>query len=178
MYSVVYADPPWDYKGQSQHNKNKELTGGAEVHYNTMTTEELIEYFQPWIKDNTEKSCILFMWSSSPHLNQAIKLGEGWGFKYKTIAFVWNKMITNPGYYTLSQNEICLAFTKNGIPKPRGSRKERQYIESKRREHSRKPDEVRDRINAMFPTQKKVELFARTQSEGWDVVGNEIEKFD
>lgn len=173
-YEIIYADPPWDYKGQTQHGGKKTSdTGGAIRHYPTMTVKEMIEEITVPAEDNS----LLFMWTSSPHLDQAIKLGEGWGFKYATVAFVWDKVKVNPGFYTMSQCELCLVFKKGKIPYPRGSRNVRQFISEERREHSRKPDEVRTRIEQMFPTQSKLEMFARTTTTGWDVFGNQVNKF-
>lgn len=56
--------------------------------------------------------CILFMWTTGPQMANAIELGKAWGFEYKTMAFVWDKMVHNPGRYTLSQTEFVLAFKK------------------------------------------------------------------
>jgi N6-adenosine-specific RNA methylase IME4 len=170
-YSVLYADPPWSYAGHTQHNGVTSVKS-AEDHYNTMTLEELK---QLKIQEKTEKDCVLFLWTSSPHLEQALELMKAWGFDYKTIAFVWDKQKTNPGYYTLSQVEICLVGKKGKFPTPRGSRKERQFLSEMRGVHSKKPDEIRQRISRMFPTQKKLELFARQTSDGWDVWGNEVD---
>ena len=60
------------------------------------------------------------------------------------------------------------------FPAERGSRKERQFISEMRGKHSAKPLGVRERIVKMFPTQKKLELFAREKTEGWEVWGNEV----
>jgi N6-adenosine-specific RNA methylase IME4 len=171
MYSIIYADPAWDYKGQVQHN-TKEGNKSAVDHYNTLTLEQLKKIN---VKSICEKDCLLFMWTSSPHLDQAIELMNSWGFKYSTIAFVWDKQKTNPSYYTLSRCEICIVGKKGKIPTPRGSRKERQFISEMRTFHSKKPDEVRDRITRMFPTQKKLEMFARQKYDGYDVFGNQVE---
>jgi len=171
MYSVIYADPPWDYAGQTQHS-TVASTKSALDHYNTMTLSELK---QMGVQDICEKDCLLFLWTSSPHLKQAIELIEAWGFRYMTIAFVWEKQKTNPGYYTMSQCEICLVGKRGKIPTPRGSRKERQFLSELRRAHSQKPDEIRERIHRMFPTQKKLEMFARQKSPGFDVFGNQVE---
>ena len=170
-YQVLYADPPWDYAGKTQQN-GKVAVKSATDHYPTMTLAELKALK---VKDICDKKAILFMWSSSPHLPQAIELMEAWGFKYKTVAFVWEKQKTNPGYYTLSQCELCLVGVKGGIPSPRGSRKERQFLSAMRGRHSEKPAEIRERIKRMFPTQKKVELFSRAKPDDWDVWGNEVE---
>ena len=74
----------------------------------------------------------------------------------------------------MSQVEICLLFKKGRIPKPRGKRNIRQFISSCREKHSKKPDEIRDRIVEMFPSQSKIELFARDTYEGWDKWGDEV----
>lgn len=171
-YSIIYADPPWDYKGCRQHNgEGGKDTGGADIHYMTATTKEMMTW--P-VQDIAEDNCLLFMWSSSPHLDQAIDLGKSWGFKWATVGFVWYKERTNPGYYTLSQCELCLIFKRGRIPKPRGARNIRQFLSSLREEHSKKPDEIRKRIELMFPSQEKIELFARQKNKGWDCWGNEI----
>ena len=90
------------------------------------------------------------------------------------MVFVWDKMVHNPGQYTLSNCELCLLFKKGKIPTPRGARNVQQLVRSPRREHSRKPDEVRDNIVKMFPTQKKIELFAREKVDGWDFWGLDV----
>jgi N6-adenosine-specific RNA methylase IME4 len=170
-FAVVYADPPWDYAGQNQHQADGTEVSSAQTHYPTMTLDKLKALK---VADICERDAVLFLWTSSPHLPQAIEVMKAWGFDYKTIAFVWNKDIHNPGYYTISQCEVCLVGKRGQIPKPRGSRKERQFLTERRRAHSQKPDEIRARIGRMFPSQKKIELFAREASEGWSVWGNQV----
>ena len=158
-FQIIYADPPWDYKGQKQHNGAGGCdTGGAMSHYSTVTKHDLEKL--P-IQDIADKDALLFMWSSNPHLDQAIDLGKRWGFVWATVAFVWDKQKTNPGFYTLSQCELCLVFKKGRIPKPRGARNIRQLVQTKRGRHSEKPQIIKDNIKAMFPKQNKIELFAR-----------------
>jgi N6-adenosine-specific RNA methylase IME4 len=171
-YAIFYADPPWDYKGQTQHNgKGGKSTGSAATHYPGVKTE-VLKHLQ--VSTFAAEDALLFLWVSSPHLDQGIDLLKSWGFQYATVAFVWDKQVTNPGFYTLSQCELCLVGKRGKIPQPRGSRKERQYVPEHRGTHSTKPHEVRARIERMFPTQAKLELFARTASPGWDVWGNEV----
>lgn len=173
-YQVIYCDPPWDYKGQTQHGgKGKSDTGSALRHYPTMKLPELIA-LKPMIDQLADTECLLFMWTSSPHLDQAIELMKGWGFQWATVGFVWDKGRVNPGFYTMSQCELCLIGKRGKIPQPRGARNVRQYLRRGREEHSKKPDEVRIRIDQMFPTQNKIELFARQRVDGWDAWGNEV----
>ena len=172
-YEILYADPPWNYKGQKQHNgKGKKDTGGAVEHYPTMTLKELKKLDIPSI---CAESSLLFMWSSSPHLDQAIDLMKTWGFSWATIGFVWDKQRVNPGFYTMSQCELCLIGKRGKIPKPRGARNIRQLVSELRGTHSTKPVEVRKRIELMFPLQNKIELFSRHVTPGWDAWGNEIQ---
>lgn len=171
-YSILYADPPWDYKGQRQHaGAGSAPTGGATSHYQTVPLERLKSL---QVHSLCEDDCLLFLWSTSPHLDQAINLLTAWGFAWATVGFVWDKQRVNPGFYTLSQVELCLIGKRGRIPAPRGSRNERQLVSQARREHSEKPDEVRRRIEAMFPTQRKLELFARERVAGWDAWGDEV----
>ena len=170
-FDIIYADPPWHYKGQLQHNgAGKETTGGAIAHYGCVTLDDLMTLD---VKSIAAKDCLLFMWSSSPHLDQAIRLGKEWEFNWATVAFVWDKKRVNPGHYTMSQCELCLVFKRGCIPKPRGDRNVEQFLSEARTVHSRKPETVRDRIDAMFPYSRKIELFARETVEPWKSWGLE-----
>jgi len=140
-------------------------------HYNTMSNADIRALK---VSELADDDCLLFLWVTSPNLDIGIETGKAWGFKYKTVAFVWDKQRTNYGFYTLSQVELCLVFKKGRIPK-RGSHNVRQFLSEKLRKHSAKPEEIRKRIEMMFPTQAKIELFARTTPSGWDVWGNEVE---
>ena len=171
-FDILYADPPWDYKGQLQHNgAGGRDTGGAIRHYPTATAAQM----SGWPVDSiAAENSLLFMWSSSPHLDQAIELGKAWGFQWATVAFVWDKQKVNPGFYTMSQCELCLVFKRGKIPSPRGARNQRQFLTAMRGRHSAKPAEVRRRIAAMFPKQRKLEMFARKNTPGWTAWGLEV----
>lgn len=172
-YDVVYCDPPWDYKGQTQHAGTKSSnTGGAKTHYGTLELKDLCKLNVPSICND---DCLIFMWTSSPHMDQAITLMKYWDFKYATIAFVWDKQAVNPGFYTMSQCEIVIVGKSGKIPENRGSRNERQFLSKMRTEHSEKPKEIKDRIHKMFPVHNKIELFAREANDkNWDHWGNEV----
>lgn len=117
---------------------------------------------------------LLFMWVTNPHLAQGIELGHAWGFDYRTVAFVWDKMVHNPGKYTMSYCELCLVFKRGRIPGPRGTRNEKQLVRAPRGDHSVKPVEVREAIERMFPTLSRIELFARHKPDNWDVWGLDV----
>ena len=171
-YSIIYADPPWEYRSLGmKRSKGEKWMCNAEKHYTTMST---IDICSLPVSDIVADDCLLFMWVVSPNLDQGLIVGSAWGFEYKTVGFVWDKRITVAGYYTMSQCELCLIFKKGKIPQPRGARNIRQFLTCKRGKHSEKPWEVRDRIVKMFPTQSKIELFARENFNGWDAWGNEV----
>ncbi len=181
-YQIIYADPPWDYGGKMQFDKSakKDINVGwtrdifisaANFKYPTVKTKDLMKIPVSRICDD---DCLLFMWVTNPHLQQGIELAQAWGFEYKTVAFIWDKMNHNPGQYTLSNCELCLVFKHGRIPKPRGARNIQQLVHVERGAHSVKPDIIRENIEKMFPTQKKIELFARQKSEGWDVWGLDV----
>ena len=174
-YGIICMDPPWEYGGQTQHNgKGGKDTGSAARHYPTMKTKDMITEFKAIIEEWADDDCLIFMWATWPHLDQAIELGKGFGFKYVHTPFIWDKMAVNPGFYTMTQTEPVLCFKKGKIPRPRGSRNQRQLVQVKRTRHSEKPQEVYDRIELMFPEQNKIEMFARKERPGWDCWGNEI----
>ncbi len=181
-YDIIYADPPWDYGGKLQFDRSSksadeiDLTknifiSSASFKYPTLKTEDLKKI--P-IQEVSNDHCLLFMWATSPHLQQSISLGEAWGFEYRTVGFVWDKMVHNPGKYTLSNCELCLIFKRGKIPQPRGARNIQQLVRAPRRTHSEKPIEVMKNIELMFPTQSKIELFARRKVEGWDFWGLDV----
>lgn len=181
-YQVIYADPPWDYGGKMQYDKTtiksenigfekKIFISSANFKYPTLKLKELKQLN---VNSIAADDCILFMWTTGPQMANSIELGKAWGFEYKTMAFVWDKKIHNPGRYTLSQTEFVLAFKKGKFPQPRGARNIRQMVTVPRGKHSEKPLEVIDGITKMFPEQKKIELFARNNFNGWDNWGLEI----
>jgi len=170
-YEIIYADPPWKYGGRSSKFNDKKRQNIEEI-YNTMSDSELINLR---VKDISAEDCILFLWVVSPHLKECIQIGESWGFKYITVGFVWHKRYARLGNYTMSGCELCLIFKKGKIPNGKIKGKGiKQFIEAKSEKHSKKPDEVRRRIEELFPKSNRIELFARQETKGWDVWGNEI----
>ena len=173
-YSVIYADPPWSYK--DKRDKHPRLCGGATVHYNTMSMEDLK---QLPIQSIADDNCYMFMWATFPNLQEALDLMKAWGFKYKTLGFSWiktNKINGKPffgiGYYMKSNCEVCLMGLK-GKPFKVSNSISSVLIEP-REEHSKKPDIARDNIVKFCGDVPRIELFAREFAEGWDSWGNEL----
>ena len=150
------------------------------VPYPVMATDEIKRLPVGSLADD---NCILFIWTTDYHLSRCCEVIKAWGFQYKTVGFVWQKLNKqgNPvcfmGAYTMKSGvELCLLATKG-----KDARKMvqkfgvRSRVETKRTKHSEKPDEVRQRIVEMLGDRKRIELFARHKHDGWDVWGNELE---
>lgn len=170
-YKVIYADPPWSYKVWSKKGAGR----SAESHYPTMNIEDIKAL--P-VKELADKDCALFLWITFPMLREAWSVMDAWGFTYKSVAFVWIKqnkktpsLFWGMGYWTRANAELCVIATK-GSPK-RESKAVHQVIISPVEEHSKKPDEARQRIVQLMGDVPRIELFARKSSPGWDVWGNE-----
>ena len=177
-YQIIYADPPWSYRNYSnQWHKDNPKSRWVGNQYNTMSIKEIKSL--P-IQDISDDNCVLFLWTTPPNLDVAFEVIKAWGFNYKTKGFSWvkrnkkvNSLFWGMGFWTRANTEDCLLCTK-GKPK-RVDAGVHQVIESPIREHSRKPDEARDRIVKLLGDLPRIELFAREKTEGWDVWGNEVE---
>ncbi|HEX6253539.1 MAG TPA: MT-A70 family methyltransferase [Nitrososphaera sp.] len=166
QYDVLLVDPPWDYF-------NSAVRGSPEDHYSVMTDEELKQLKIP----AADKVAVLFLWATNPKLDVAIDVIRAWGFTYKTnIAWVKDKYGT--GYYVRGQHELLLIGVKgSGLGTPaEADRPSSVLFASRGKEHSRKPLEVYDIIETMFPGRKYLEMFARGESrKGWKTWGLEAE---
>lgn len=181
-FGVILADPPWAYKTYSA----KGLGRAAARHYVTMSADDLRAL--P-VASVAAKDCHLFMWVTGPHLPQAFNLMNAWGFRYSGIAFTWAKLMKSEsaalmfcrdsfrigmGYTTRKNTELCL-LGRRGSPK-RKCKAVRELIIAPVREHSRKPDEARQRIE-QYADGPYLEMFARTTVPGWSAWGNETQKY-
>lgn len=199
-YGVILADPPWQFATRSDKGRGRNPDGKLsraaqrqntpERHYKTMTLKEIAALpVGALAADN----CLLFLWAVDPMLPQAIAVGTAWGFEYKTVGFYWAKLRRETsaranlheepahklfpmgtGYWTRANPEPCLLFSR-GAPK-RLSAGVRKLIIAPRREHSRKPDETRARIESLAAG-PYLELFSRNPAPGWDCWGNQLDRF-
>lgn len=163
QYGIIYADPPWSYGRPANPSMGQQQ-------YCTMSLDQLKRMD---VEGISEENALLFMWSSGALLEDSLELMSAWGYKYRTIAFIWNKKNPAFGKYTMPMCEIVLVGKRGLIPKPRGAQNIRQHFSIKKGAHSIKPEIFRDSISKMFPTQNKLEMFARCSPDGWDVFGNE-----
>ena len=185
---MILADPPWTYKVRTDKGRGR----SAERHYATMSLDDICAL--P-VAEHAARNSHLFMWCTGPTLvaGQPQQVCRAWGFEPSAMAFVWVK--AKKGYeqgslwftldegafvkgmgHTTRQNAEFVLLGRRGSPK-RLDKSIHQIIVAPRREHSRKPDDVHERIESYAPG-PYLELFARQTRPGWDAWGNETTKFD
>jgi len=166
-YSVIYADPPWRYDAGDQHTFEAQETV-KDTHYSDMTFDEIC---QVPVSQMAYNDCVLFLWVPAPLNERAFQIVKAWGFEYKA-QMVWDKVKHNVGHHVSVRHEL-LFICHRGTP-PKVPRLVDSVYEEERTEHSKKPVYFRQLIDELFPSGKRIELFAREKTDGWDAWGNEI----
>lgn len=176
-YQIIYADPPWKFS-----SKELQIYGGKrftsmDKHYPTQHKHWIRHLL---VKTIADTDCALFLWTTDAHMKEAIETIESWGFKYITVAFVWEKKTktgktaANLGAWTMKNYELCLLGTRGTMLKYKKVNNIYQKVEAERTKHSRKPGKVRQNIELLFGNLPRIELFAREKADGWDAWGDEI----
>lgn len=180
-YRVIYADPPWSFATYSRKGKGR----SPDAHYDCMDLDAIKRLpVAGW----AHPDAVLLLWATDPLLDRALEVIQAWGFAYKTVGFYWAKLnkgtsavaseadfFTGLGFWTRANPEPCLLATR-GRPRRR-SGGVRKLVLAPRREHSRKPDEMYERIEALLEG-PYLELFARGSRPGWDTWGDQAGLFD
>ena len=164
-YRVIYADPPWSYNDK----QDTDYFGGAEKHYGTMPIEDIAALPVGKI---AEKDAVLFLWATSPLIFESKQIFEAWGFTYKSM-FIWDKVRTGMGHYNSVRHEMLLICTRGSCTPDTPRMFDSVQSIERTENHSEKPQEFRDIIETLY-SGEKIELFARTKRDGWDVWGNEV----
>lgn len=162
-YPVIYADPPWRYEHIETESR------AIENQYPTMTLDEIKALDLDAIALD---DCVLFMWATSPKLAEAFEVLRAWGFEYRTCA-VWDKQKIGMGYYFRQQHELLLVAVRGQPMTPAPANRPSSVLSFPRGEHSAKPVEVYELIEAMYPELPKLEMFCRSPRDGWGAWGNQ-----
>lgn len=170
-YKIIYADPPWTYQDKANAGER-----GASHKYSTMSVAQLCALD---IEAIAARDCLLAMWWVAPMPREALRVIDAWGFKLRTMkGFTWRKTTKHGaehfgmGHWSRANTEDCL-FATRGSPK-RISAGVRQLISAQVREHSRKPDQVRDALVRLMGDVPRIELFARQEHAGWHAWGDQV----
>lgn len=176
-YSVIYADPPWHFGGGGVYQDGGRSPRKTSDQYLLTKTEDLIKI--P-VNEIAAENCLLFMWTTDQHIPMALRLMDAWGFRFCTVAFYWVKKYHtgstcyNIGCWTMKSVEQVLLGIRGKPLYLKKKRNVKQLVEAERTVHSKKPDEVRNRIASLVGDVSKIELFARQKFAGWDAWGNEV----
>lgn len=176
-YRVIYADPPWKFSAGVKSRPQ---------HYPRMTVAEIMEMdVKPLAHP---EGCRLMLWITAPLMSRTPDILDAWGFKYSSVrtwvklwpkesgAFIYRDSLARGTGFEVQGNAEFLVIAKRGKPQSIKGNPWTSVIMSPRREHSRKPEEIRDEIAARLDG-PRLELFARSTATGWDVAGNETTKF-
>jgi N6-adenosine-specific RNA methylase IME4 len=170
----VLADPPWKFqnctgKVAPEHRRLRR--------YGTMDLEEICALS---VAELAAPTAHLYLWVSNALLREGLAVMDAWGFTYKTN-FVWHKVRKDGGsdgrgvgFFFRNVSELCLFSVrgKNARTLAPG-RRQTNLLATRKREHSRKPDELYEVIEACSPG-PFVELFARERRRCWTSWGDEV----
>jgi N6-adenosine-specific RNA methylase IME4 len=163
FFDVIAMDPPWNYGREYDPDGSRVANP-----YPEMTQSQLLELRPPFADD-----CVLFLWTTHAFIFDAKELLDSWGFTYKAC-LVWDKEKIGMGAWLRMQCEFCLVGIKG---KPYWNNTTyRDVIREPRREHSRKPDAFYKLVEDVTAG-RRLEFFSRERREGWEVFGNDTEKF-
>lgn len=172
QYSTILADPPWQFQNRTgkMAPEHRRL-----LRYPTMELKEITEL--PVSKLAAAKSH-LYLWVPNALLLEGLRVMEAWGFTYKTNV-VWYKIRKDGGpdgrgvgFYFRNVTELVLFGVRGSMRTLSPGRTQVNLMLSRKREHSRKPDEIYDLVEACSPG-PYLELFARFKRDGWHQWGNE-----
>lgn len=169
-YRVFYADPPWSY-GNSGVIGPTDNYGHVHRHYPSMSIDELCA-LGPDIRGMAEDNAVLFMWVTSPLLEECFAVIRAWGFQYKT-SFIWDKVKHNFGHYNSVRHELLLICTRGSCTPDNPTLYDSVQSIERSDKHSEKPDEFRQIVDSLYQHGQRIELFARSSAEGWETWGNQ-----
>ena len=171
-FSTIYADPPWRF-----HNRTGKMAPEHRrlLRYPTMSFEEI---FELPVGKLAAAAAHLYLWVPNALIAQGLEAMRRWGFTYKTN-IVWYKVRRDGGpdgrgvgFYFRNVTELLLFGVRGNMRTLKPGRRQVNIVVSRKREHSRKPDEIYEIIEACSPA-PYVELFARHPRPGWVQWGNE-----
>ena len=169
LFDVISVDPPWNYEGENKNKTSFDSVGRRVANpYPEMSTQEIKEIELPLMNDS-----IVFLWTTHKFLPDALDILKEWNLDYKGT-LVWNKEKMGMGAWFRMQCEFCLVGIK-GKPYWENT-KYRDILNEPRRQHSRKPDLFFTMVEEIT-LGRRLEYFSREKRQGWEVFGNDINKF-
>jgi N6-adenosine-specific RNA methylase IME4 len=169
LFDVVSVDPPWPYEGESKNVTSFDSVGRRVANpYPEMSIGDIKKIEMPLMDD-----AVVLLWTTHRFLPDAFDILKEWGLDYKAT-LVWNKEKIGMGAWFRMQCEFCIVGVK-GKPYWHNTTF-RDILNEPRREHSRKPDSFFEMIESIT-LGRRLEYFSREKRNGWEVFGNDINKF-
>ncbi|MFH1643950.1 MAG: MT-A70 family methyltransferase [bacterium] len=176
-FKTILADPPWQFSNRTGKvaPEHKRLN-----RYSTMSLNDICKI--P-VNKLTDDVCHLYLWVPNALLNEGLLVMKAWGFNYKTN-IVWYKIRKDGGpdgrgvgFYFRNVTELVLFGIKGKMRTLEPGRSQVNIVTTRKREHSRKPDELYNVIEACSPG-PYLELFARGTRHGWDAWGDQADSYE
>ncbi len=175
-YGTILADPPWRFSNRTgkMAPEHRRLS-----RYNTLTFNEIKSL--P-VAEVAAQQSHLYLWVPNALLAEGLGVLAAWGFTYKTN-IIWHKIRKDGepdgrgvGFYFRNTTEMVLFGVRGKLRTYKPGRTQVNIVKTRKREHSRKPDELYDIIESCSPG-PYLELFARGNREGWTLWGNEADEY-
>jgi N6-adenosine-specific RNA methylase IME4 len=173
-YDLIYADPPWNQKrGGSKRTRSK--SSGGPLDYPVLSLSEIKGHLDQ-VDSLTGDNAILFLWTIDKYLFEAQQMAEELGYKLHA-RMIWDKINGIPAAFTVRYGHEYLLYMYKGkmIPVAKDERGKIHTVFRERvRRHSQKPEIAYDILNRLYPTARKIEIYARRHRDGFDCWGNEV----
>ena len=169
LFDVISVDPPWPYEGENKNITSFDSVGRRVANpYPEMSIEDIKKIDMPLMENS-----VVLLWTTHKFLPDAFEILKAWNLDYKAT-LVWNKEKIGMGAWFRMQCEFCLVAIQG---KPYWENTTfRDILNEARREHSRKPDSFFEMIEKIT-IGRRLEYFSREKRNGWEVFGNDINKF-
>jgi N6-adenosine-specific RNA methylase IME4 len=168
-FGVIVEDYEWDHETWSEAGKDRHAGNHYPTSRDAHTAEEIVKRTADRFAC-ADDDCVLWMWTTVPHLAIALDVLRQRGFEYKSH-YIWCKEHIITGYWSRAKHEVLLIGVKGNIPCPAMGTQDQSLIFAPSGEHSEKPQCVMEMIERYFPTLPKLELNSRLARPGWTVWG-------
>lgn len=174
MYGLLYIDPPWK-QNKGGRKSVRPNTSGTSLDYSTCTIDEIKDHISTAVSHTTDNS-VMFLWTIDKYLFEAQRIAEDLGYKLHA-RMIWNKVTGIPAAFTVRFGHEYLLYMYKGKLTPVAT-EERGKIHTvfteQVKKHSQKPQIAYEIIERLYPNLNKLEMYARSERDGWDCWGNEV----
>ena len=166
-YRCIVIDPPWNIKKIEREERPNQ---GVTLDYPTMSLDEIADESLVPLRTHADDDCHLYLWVTHKYLPAGLELMEGWGFRYQCL-MTWRKNVGITPFSWMYDTEHVIFGRKGNLPLNQLGL--RLSFDAPTQGHSVKPEVFYDRVRAASPG-PRIDMFARTERDGFEVWGNEV----